>query len=101
MVPDLPKLQEACSSAVHTGRYIYREDNVRIARSARIGNGVVLGSGTVVEENAFVAHSVLGHNCVIGPGAIVQESHLWSGMGFMLYVLSELMVICGCCRCSR
>lgn len=80
VVPDLPKLQEACSSAVHIGRYIYREDNVRIARSARIGNGVVLGSGTIVEENAFVSHSVLGCGCVIGAGAIVEESHLWAGL---------------------
>ena len=61
------------------GRYIYREDNVKIARSARIGNGVVLGSGTVVEENAFVVHSVLGPNCIIGAGAVVEESHLWEG----------------------
>ena len=79
VVPDLPKLQESCSSAVHTGKYIYREDNVRIARSARIGNGVFLGSGTIVEENAFVTRSVLGNNCVIGAGSIIEDSHLWPG----------------------
>ena len=84
IVPDLPMLQEVCSSTVHTGRYIYREDNVRIARSARIGNGVVLGSGTIVEENAFVTHSVLGKNCVIGAGAVVEESYLWEGNSFKL-----------------
>jgi translation initiation factor eIF-2B subunit epsilon len=94
VVPDLPKLQDACSRAVHMGRYIYREDNVRIARSARIGNGVVLGSGTVVEENAYVVHSVLGHNCVIGAGARVEESHLWAGVRIMENSRVQSSILC-------
>lgn len=87
VVPDLPKLQDVCSTAVHIGRCVYREDNVRIARSARIGNGVVLGRGTVVHENAFVSRSVLGHNCVIGPGAVVEDSHLWEGTSIAVVVV--------------
>ena len=78
VVPDLPLLQDT-RCATHMGRYIYREDNVRIARSAKIEHGVVLGRGCVVEENAIVLRSVIGRDCMIGAGAVIEDSHLWEG----------------------
>jgi translation initiation factor eIF-2B subunit epsilon len=79
MVPDLPVLQDS-TQMVHTGRYIYRDENVRIARSARVESGVVLGKGTIVEENAYISRSVIGQDCVIGAGAVITDSHLWEGV---------------------
>jgi cytoskeletal protein CcmA (bactofilin family) len=79
MVPDLPVLQDS-TQMVHTGRYIYRDENVRIARSARVESGVVLGRGTIVEENAYISRSVIGKDCVIGAGAVITDSHLWEGV---------------------
>jgi translation initiation factor eIF-2B subunit epsilon len=63
----------------HTGRYIYKEDQATVARSAFIGDGVVLGKGAIIEEDAVVKSSIVGRNCIIRKGAVVEESHLWEG----------------------
>jgi NDP-sugar pyrophosphorylase family protein len=60
--------------------YVYKESGVKIARSARIGHGVVFGKGTVVEDDAEINHATIGRNCVIGRGVRIQESHLYDGL---------------------
>jgi carbonic anhydrase/acetyltransferase-like protein (isoleucine patch superfamily) len=70
--------------------YVYKESGVKIARSARIGHGVVFGKGTVVEEDAEINHATIGRNCVIGRGVRIQESHLYDGLDPFLLFLSPL-----------
>lgn len=58
--------------------YVYKESGVKIARSARIGHGVVFGKGTIVEDDAEIHNATIGRNCVIGRGARVMESHIFN-----------------------
>jgi translation initiation factor eIF-2B subunit epsilon len=76
LVPDSVLLPD--SSYTHIGRYVYKENGVRIARSAKIGPGVVLGRGSVVEENAELVGSVIGRDCIVGANVIIRDSHVWS-----------------------
>lgn len=69
--------------------YVYKESGVKIARSARIGHGVVFGKGTVVEDDAEINHSTIGRNCVIGRGVRIQESHLYDGLTDFLFLSSH------------
>jgi ADP-glucose pyrophosphorylase len=51
---------------------------VKVNRSAVVGEGVVMGSGTNIEVNAHIERTIIGRNVHIGTGAFVSESHLWS-----------------------
>ena len=53
---------------------------MKIARSAKIGESVVLGKGCVIEDNASVNRTIVGPNCFVGAGAKILESHLWEGI---------------------
>lgn len=78
LVPDAHLLTD--TTYVQGKQYNYREDSVKVSRSARIGQDVVLGRGSVVEEHAVVSRCIIGRNCVVGRGAVLKESHLWEGV---------------------
>lgn len=78
--PFVPDGQLLCNNTyVHKQHYSYKEDGTMVARSAFIGEGVVLGAGTTVGENAFLSMTVVGRVCNIGEGAKVVDSHIWEG----------------------
>ena len=83
LVPDSPTLQDTGASGLsgytHLRRYVYKEQGVKVSRTAHVGESVVLGRGSVIEANAQVLRSVLGRGCWVGAGATVQDSHLWTG----------------------
>ena len=57
--------------------FIYKENNVKVARSARVGKCVVLGEGTVLEEGVEISNCVIGPNCTIKRGAKLSHCHVW------------------------
>jgi carbonic anhydrase/acetyltransferase-like protein (isoleucine patch superfamily) len=59
---------------------LYREREVTVARSARIGAECVLGSGSVIGAHVQLERSVIGRNCVIGDGAILIDALLWDNV---------------------
>jgi translation initiation factor eIF-2B subunit epsilon len=77
LVPDSVLLPD--SSCSHIGRYVYKENGVRIARSAIVGPGVVIGRGSIIEDFVEVSGSVIGRDCIIRANAVVKGSHIWSG----------------------
>ncbi len=67
------------SNYSHVKRYVYKEPTARVARSAKVGESVILGKDCIIHDGAAVNRAIIGSNCDIGPGAIVLESHLWDG----------------------
>ena len=45
-----------------------------------MGEGVVLGRGCRIEDNAVLDRTIDGRGCVVGERAVVVESHLWTGV---------------------
>lgn len=77
--------------------YVYKESGVKIARSARIGHGVVFGKGTVVEDDAEISHATVGRNCVIGKGVRIHESHIYNGSFISyLFIVLDVVLETGC-----
>ena len=67
------------STYAHTKAYSYRENGVRVSRSAHIGEAVVLSKGTVVGDNAVLRRTIVGRDCFIGNNAMITDSHIWKG----------------------
>eukprot|EP00898_Chlorokybus_atmophyticus_P000815 jgi/Chlat1/1734/Chrsp13S02153 len=59
---------------------VYKEEGVMLARSAQIGEGTVLGSGTSVGEHTRITQSVLGRGCVIGSSVSISGCYLLSNV---------------------
>lgn len=78
MVPDAHLLADF--SYTQHNHFIYKENDVKVARSARIGKCVVLGRGTVLEEGVQVSNCVIGPNCTIKKGANLSHCHVWAGV---------------------
>eukprot|EP01038_Epipyxis_sp_PR26KG_P007435 gene7435-10131_t len=77
IVPDAQLTND--SSYVQTKRYIYKEVNVKVARSAKIEECVVLGRNAIVGENVTLTRTIVGRDCSIGNGSVISESHIWQG----------------------
>ena len=92
LVPDAQLLPDA--QYVHTKRYVYREGGSLVARSAHIGEGVVLGRGCRIDDHAVLERSVVGRGCVVGERAVVAEAHLWAGAVVEDDAVVEQAVIC-------
>ena len=78
MVPDALLLADF--SYIQHNHFIYKENNVKIARSAHVGKCVVLGHGTVLDEGVEISDCVIGPNCIIGKGAKLSHCHLWENV---------------------
>jgi hypothetical protein len=77
LVPDAQLLPG--STYTHTKRYTYREQGVKVSRSAVIGEAVVLSKGAVVGDNAQLRRTIVGRDCVIGANTKISNSHIWKG----------------------
>ncbi|RKP23509.1 nucleotide-diphospho-sugar transferase, partial [Syncephalis pseudoplumigaleata] len=58
----------------------YKGERVAIARSSRIGDNVLLGSGCVIGENVTIENAVLGPDCRIGNNTRISGAYLWEGV---------------------
>ncbi|KAJ1424856.1 nucleotide-diphospho-sugar transferase [Ochromonadaceae sp. CCMP2298] len=78
LVPDAQLV--AGSTYVHTKQYAYRESGVRVARSATVGEAVVLSTGTVVGDNVLLRRTIVGRDCTIGADCCIHDCHIWKGV---------------------
>jgi len=57
---------------------IYKElQGLTLARSCRLVEDVVIGSGCSVGDNTVIAHSVIGRNVKIGANCRIENSYVW------------------------
>lgn len=54
----------------------YREDHVKLARSATLGRDSAIGSGSSLDEGSQVTCSVIGRNCHIGKGVQIKGCYI-------------------------
>jgi len=67
------------SSYVHLKQYSYREKDVFVARSVHIGDCVVIGKGSRIDENSTIQKTIIGPGCVIQNNVDIIDSHIWEG----------------------
>jgi translation initiation factor eIF-2B subunit epsilon len=76
VVPDANFLNQ---SYTHEGSHIYKEKNVVLAQSCKIGSCVAIGANTHIGDGTFIENSVIGSNCKIGKNTIIKNSYIWDG----------------------
>lgn len=91
-VPDTPLLHD--TNYQHLKNNVYKESRVRIARSSKIGSCVVLGSGSIIDEDIYINKSVVGRNCVIGSGSNIINSFLFSDVRIESNVELNQVIVC-------
>jgi len=60
-----------------TRRDIFKENDVKISRSAVIGPKTVVGSKTTIGTGSVVSDSIIGRNCTIGKDCNITGAFLW------------------------
>ncbi|KAF8557250.1 nucleotide-diphospho-sugar transferase [Imleria badia] len=61
-------------------KYIAADGPVTLSRTCKIGNQILIGSKSLIADNAQIVASVLGQRCVIGAGSVVRNSYLFDGV---------------------
>eukprot|EP01083_Nonionella_stella_P281915 959447_1 len=56
---------------------VYKESNVKVARSASVGPNTVLGAHTSIGENSNISDCTIGRNCTIGSNVSLSGCYLW------------------------
>jgi NDP-sugar pyrophosphorylase family protein len=74
--------------------FLYRENNVFVDRSAKIGKGVMLGADSVIGEGVIIENSVLGRKVYVEAGAEIRDSYLWDGCIIRSQAKINKAVIC-------
>ncbi|KAJ3071818.1 hypothetical protein HDU98_004751 [Podochytrium sp. JEL0797] len=64
----------------HQNPYIYKEANVIVQFTTRLGHHVVVGDETVIGEKTEITNSVIGRKCRIGKNVRIHGSYLWDGV---------------------
>lgn len=61
----------------YEGKHLYKENDVVLAQSCKIGSCTAIGSNTVIGDGTFIEHSVIGRNCKIGNNISIKNSYVW------------------------
>lgn len=61
----------------YESRHIYKEKDVVLAQSCKIGKCTAIGSGTKIGEGTKIENSVIGRNCQIGENIRIKNSFVW------------------------
>jgi NDP-sugar pyrophosphorylase family protein len=77
LVPDVPLLKENQYS--QSKRYVYKDVNVKVARSAEVIEETVIGRCSIVGENSTIARTVIGEQVKIGANCHIRDAHIWKG----------------------
>jgi NDP-sugar pyrophosphorylase family protein len=77
MVPDTHIIHNKLYEQIRG--YTYKEGNMKIARSVKIGEGCVIGSGSIIEDNVSIQRCVIGRNCIIKSGSRLSDCYIWEG----------------------
>ncbi|KAH3674334.1 hypothetical protein WICMUC_003360 [Wickerhamomyces mucosus] len=75
IVPDSNFLENHTYS--YENEHIYKEDNVVLAQSCKIGSCVAIGSNTSIGDGTIIENSVIGRNCKIGKNIYIKNSYIW------------------------
>lgn len=57
--------------------HIYKEKDVVLGQSCKIGKCTAIGSRTRIGEGTTIENSVIGRNCQIGENIRIQNSYIW------------------------
>ena len=57
--------------------HIYKESNVILAQSCKIGKCTAIGSNSRIGEGTIIENSIIGRNCEIGENIIIKDSYIW------------------------
>lgn len=57
--------------------HVYKEKDVVLAQSCKIGRCTAIGSRTRIGEGTTIENSVIGRNCQIGENIRIQNSYIW------------------------
>ncbi|EDO18139.1 hypothetical protein Kpol_1031p45 [Vanderwaltozyma polyspora DSM 70294] len=57
--------------------HIYKEKDVVLAQSCKIGKCTAIGSGTKIGEGSSIENCVIGRNCQIGENISIRNSYIW------------------------
>lgn len=78
-MPDIQLLEESNQAAyVQSRRYVYKHQGVKISRSARIEEEVVIGRGSIIGSDSSITKSIIGKENKIGSGVVMNNSHIWN-----------------------
>ncbi len=77
LVPDVQLLQD--SSYSQSKSYVYKEQGVKVSRTAKITEEVVIGKGSFVGDNTLVTRSIIGREVQIGNNCVISDAHIWDG----------------------
>ncbi|AMD22979.1 HHR210Cp [Eremothecium sinecaudum] len=64
----------------YESKHIYKEKDVILAQSCKIGKCTAIGSGSTISEGTFIINSVIGRNCHIGANVKIVNSYIWDGV---------------------
>ncbi|KAJ3109843.1 hypothetical protein HDU97_000073 [Phlyctochytrium planicorne] len=78
MVPDSNIIEK--HTYTHSRPQIYKENDVKLARSAILKGSVLVGSGTSIGEGAVVSQSTIGRNCKIGSNVVLEGAYIWDNV---------------------
>ncbi|QLG73953.1 hypothetical protein HG535_0F04650 [Zygotorulaspora mrakii] len=57
--------------------HIYKERDIMLAQSCKIGKNTAIGSKTKIGEGTTIENSVIGRNCQIGENIVIKNSYVW------------------------
>lgn len=49
-------------------------------RNCKIGNNVLIGAGSRLNDTAKIENSTVGENCVLEGGSVIKNSYLWDNV---------------------
>jgi translation initiation factor eIF-2B subunit epsilon len=78
-------------------RYNYRDVGVKIARSAELVEGVVLGKHCEIAEHCVLQRSVIGAKVKLHNNVQIRESHIWEGVVVHSKAKITSSIICDNC----
>lgn len=61
----------------YEGKHVYKENDVVLAQSCKIGSCTAIGSNTIIGDGTLIENSVIGRNCKIGNNIHIKNSYIW------------------------
>ncbi|SCV02504.1 LAME_0H02014g1_1 [Lachancea meyersii CBS 8951] len=61
----------------YESEHIYKEKDVVLAQSCKIGKCTGIGSGSKIGEGTSIENSVIGRNCHIKENIVIKDSFIW------------------------
>ncbi|SCV03969.1 LANO_0G07360g1_1 [Lachancea nothofagi CBS 11611] len=61
----------------YESEHIYKEKDVVLAQSCKIGKRTAIGSGSKIGEGTRIENSIIGRNCRIAENIVIKNSYIW------------------------